>query len=223
MAFQLRDVKELAEEVGGSAKAKALLSKAGLHVMDGFYNHGAFEAITHYEPTESNIGRSATSSALWTISPHDGIGAIKSLIDKLNLDITHHQYHQTNYVVLRNKRKQRLQVKIYSTAYYCSRHERARFSVSGFTTNMAPPVYMFACFQGPVAWVVTRKQLASIHNKCWKSKDSSIEIEHTVGDRSIVTTFRIPKGRKKKGRGYLTCTFHPQDSYRLLRAKQFNL
>lgn len=208
--FELRRVVQLAEEVGGMTAAKRMLAEAGVPIMDGLYNHGALEAVK-LEPATTNIG--SANKAMWTLAENDGLGAVKRLMDRLDLDITHHQYHHTNWIVLRNAEGRRQQVKMYCSARSTRRNGAVYFGVSGFLGE-GPPLYLFMCYQGPMAWVMTRRDLMSLHRKCWEN--NGILPDGGAG-------FSIPPSEYELGRGYLSCRFLPDDPYRLLNRGQLGL
>jgi hypothetical protein len=232
VAFQLREVKDLAEELGSLAEARAKLKLRGIEIWDGYYNHGAYLAVDS-EPDTTNIRKSIKK--YWTLAPTDGVGAIKHLIDAIGLDITLHQWHQTNWVMVRNERGQRQQVKVYSTQRYTNRHGRANFGVSGFLTPQAPAYYMFVCYEGPRAWVVPRKQLIGLHKQCFnrRGKDLRHHITKPTKDdpEGIKTSIWIPKHRRENPqartddaiKGHLLITFDPDDDFRLMKAGQLGL
>lgn len=232
MSFELRDIAELAEELGGLTAAKAELKRRGIELWDGFYNHGAYQSVL-VEPKATNI--TAKQKQYWTLSEIDGIGAIKQLSDSLGLDIVLHQFHQTNWVMLRNARGQRQQVKVYSTQRYMNRHGRAQFTVAGFLTGQAPGYYMFMCYEGPRAWVVTRKQLIGLHKECFSKTGKDIRhsiVKPTKDDpEGIRTSFSIPRHHRLKRearnedqiKGHLSITFDPEDEFRLIKATQLGL
>lgn len=159
MAFELRHIDDLAEEVGGLTKARKLLKDAGINVVGGFYDHGAVQAL-FAEPSESNIG--ARKKNKWTIAETDGIGAIKHVLDRVDLDIVRHLYHSTNYLTVRNAKGRRRHLKVYSTAYMQVRSERASFTLTGYLSPDAPNYYLLVCYDGPIAWAVKRRELVEI-------------------------------------------------------------
>jgi hypothetical protein len=231
MPFELRNLEDLAEELGGMAAAKKELRSRGVQVWEGCYNHGAYKAY-EVEPKRSNIGRSKT--AFSTLAESDGLGAIKHLMDALNLDIVLHQYHRTNWVTLRNAENKRTSVKVYVTQRYANQNGRANFSPSGFLSPYASGHYMFVCFEGPRAWVASRRDLIKMHRQVYdlkkERKDPCVEKVLPLGENpeGIRTRFMIPYKRrhlseKDNKDGYIAITFDSNDEYRLLKASQLGL
>jgi hypothetical protein len=208
MPFQLRHIDELADELGKS-KAQRTLDDAGIRIINGYYDHGALDALRH-EPKATNIGK--RSKGIWTLAETDGVGAMKAVLDRVNLDIVRHLYHSTNYLTVRNKRGKRRQVKVYSTSRARTQWQIARFSCSGFLDSTAPSYYMFICYEGPIAWTLSQRQLIAIHKKC-----------KAQGGRAS-DGFHIPKSKLGHKRGMLHLSLEAGDEqYLLTSAKQLGL
>lgn len=231
MPFEMRAVDELAEQLGGVAAAKRELKKRGVLIWEDMYNHGAYQAYES-EPKRTNLN--ANKKEFSTLAETDGFGAMKGLLDKIGLDITLHQYHRTNWLMLRNSQGARQNVKVYVTQRFTNRHGRATFTASGFLTPQAPNYYMFVCFEGPRAWVISRRKLSFWYNKVFRKngKHEKQEIVKALGEdpEGICTTFNIPQFDKRfvdgatiLARGRVQATFDPKDEFRLLRAAQLGL
>lgn len=231
MSFELRSVDELAELLGGMAVAKRELKKRGVPLWEGMYNHGAYTAF-EAEPKRSNLQEETKRFS--TLAETDGFGAMKNLLDRIGLDITLHQYHRTNWLMLRNMEGARQHVKVYVTQRFANRHGRASFVASGFMTPQAPAHYMFVCFEGPRAWVMSRRKLTHWYNKVFRKngKHERQEIVKPVSDdpEGIRTTFNIPLFDKRFGdgatilaKGRMQVTFDPKDEFRLMKPSQIGL
>jgi hypothetical protein len=229
--FEMRAVDELAELLGGVAAAKKELKKRGVQVWEGMYNHGAYTAF-EAEPKRSNLN--GPKKELSTLAETDGLGAMKSLLDSIGLDITLHQYHRTNWLMLRNAEGSREHVKVYVTQRFANRHGRASFVASGFLTPQASAHYMFVCFEGPRAWVMSRRKLTYWYNKVFRKNGKHEKQEHIKplgkDPEGIQTTFNIPLFDKRfvdgatiLAKGRLQVTFDPKDEFRLLKASQLGL
>lgn len=231
-AFELRDIKDLAEELGSEPKARAELRRRGIDLFNGMYNHGAFSAVD-LEPKRSNIKSKDKSQS--TLAECNGVGAVKYICDKIGLDLTLHEDRQANWYMVRNGKGLHRYFKCYSAQRYANRAERAQFQTSGFLTADAPQYYMFVCYQGPRAWVATRKQLIGLHKRCWNAVGKEVRediIKPTKDDpEGIRTSLRIPKQHRftkadrdeDKIKGHLSVTFDPQDEFRFLKASQLGL
>lgn len=175
MAFRLKSIEVHAEDTGATVKeARLALEKAGVSHVGGYFDEGALLAISA-EPTLTNIA--TTKKNLWTIADTDGIGAIKHVADKVNLDIVRHMTRHSQFVTFRNARGFRKQVKVYTTQRARGDLFSARFSLRGFLRPDVPTHYLFMCYQGPLGWVLSHKQLIALHTKVTRKPDSS-EIAH---------------------------------------------
>lgn len=179
--FRLRSIDELAEECGSLAKATALLKEAGTPVIFGMYDSGALIALQN-EPQQTNVGKK--TKAAWTLAPTDGLGAIKALVDPLELDIVRHLYRRTNYVTLRNSSNKRQQVKVYCINSANPQSGNASFSLTGFLREGSSAYYLLVCFDGrgaeeeetvngPRAWALSRAQAQTMHRAAVKSGGES--------------------------------------------------
>lgn len=228
MPFELREVEDLAETLGSDAIAHKELKRRGIPVWDGLYNHGAFVAFDH-EPRRTNIA--SKNKAYWTMAETDGLGSIKAILDKLDLDIALHQYHRTNWITARNSVGKRTQLKVYVTQKYLNRNERAAFTLSGFLKPSAPDYFMCVCFQGSRAWVVSKKRLKGLHSKVFDKHGEFIVQSIKKGPKdAIETTYSIPLHYRKRFTpgagdkdGHIHITFDSNDDFRLLMAKQIGL
>ncbi len=211
MPFQLRHVDDLAEEVGGKAKAQKALAACGVRVVNGYYDQGAIDAM-EAEPKTTNIGKKARNA--WTLAETDGVGAIKHCVDKTGLDLVRHLYHSTNYVTLRNKRGKRRQLKVYSSSRARTQYQIARFSITGFLSETAPSHYLFVCYEGPIAWTIDRRKLVAIHRKC-KSNGGSLADGYG---------FHIPKDQLSHKAGKLVLALEAADEeFLFVRPSQVGL
>lgn len=211
MPFQLRHVEDLAEDLGGKAKAQRVLAASGVRIVNGYYDHGAIEAL-NAEPKATNIGKKTRNA--WTLAETDGIGAIKHCLDKAGLDLVRHLYHSTNYVTVRNKRGQRRQLKVYSASRTRTQYQIARYSITGFLPSTAPAHYMFICYEGPIAWVIDRRKLMSVHAQC---KKNGGYLPDGFG-------FNIPKSKLTHKTGVLCLSLEAADEeFLFVRASQVGL
>ena len=70
---------------------------------------------------------------------------------------------------------------------------------------------MFICYEGPIAWILSRKQLAALHAKVKKSAGAS-------------DICRIPKPHRSHPHGAITLYLDPgQENYLLTKATQIGL
>lgn len=168
--FKLRSFEELAEELGSPAKATALLKEAGAPLVHGMFDQGALDAMSA-EPSVSNTGKKTKNS--WTIAATDGLGAIKSVIDELDLDIVRHVYRGTNYITVRNARNQRAQLKVYCIGHAHPRTGNATFNLTGFLREGSAQFYMLMSFEGPQAWILSRTQAHALHKAAVKAGGES--------------------------------------------------
>lgn len=231
MAFELREVEELAESLGGLNAAKRELTRRGVPIWEGLYNHGAFEAFNK-EPNRTNIR--ARDKKFSTLSETDGVGTLKSIMDSLKLDIVLHQYNGTNWLLLRNENKKRKMVKVYSTQWH-SANNRASFLVSGFLGPENPPYFVFVCYANSSAWVLTLEKLVQMHSKVFNRKgiyvQDSIVKPVDTDPEGIKTSYSIPKkyrhvyakSEENVTTGHLYIHFDPKDDFRLLSASQLGL
>jgi len=170
MAFRLRAFEELVEELGGVTKANKAIKDAGISVLFGMYDHGALEAV-EAEPKNSNIDR--TKKDYFTLSPTDGLGAIKAVGDAVGLDIVRHVYFRSNYVTFRNAKGQRSQVKVYTRSSWNATEESTSFTVTDYLRDNTANYYMFVCFAGTVGWVLSRADLVGMHKLALKGSGQS--------------------------------------------------
>jgi hypothetical protein len=207
MPFQLRHIDDLAEELGSAAKAKSALVSADVRVINGFYDHGALEAV-FAEPKATNVGRAKKN--LFTLSETDGIGAIKHCLDKVDLDIVRHLYHGTNFITARNAKGKRRRMKVYSASRTRTQWQIAYFQCTGFLDHRNPGYYLFVCYEGPIAWAMSRNDLIAMHKKCLKHGG------YLEGDFG----FSIPKSKLSHKTGTLRCSFEAADETHLLTSKR---
>jgi hypothetical protein len=195
MPFQLRHIDDLAEELGSAAKAKSALVSADVRVINGFYDHGALEAV-FAEPKATNVGRAKKN--LFTLSETDGIGAIKHCLDKVDLDIVRHLYHGTNFITARNAKGKRRRMKVYSASRTRTQWQIAYFQCTGFLDHRNPGYYLFVCYEGPIAWAMSRNDLIAMHKKGSPSRSRSCRTRRArCGARSRRPTRRTsspPRG-----------------------------
>ena len=151
----LRNITELETEIGRQ-KAKSLLKQAGVEIDRDMYDHSALASFMN-EPNVSNIGKDKKN--LFTLSDTDGLGALKSMLDKVDLDIVRHEYVGQNYITVRNAAGKRQRCKLYTTS---SEGERFIFAISGFEKETAPKYYMLAALKGGLVWVLKREDLRKI-------------------------------------------------------------
>ena len=211
MPFSLRTVDDLAEAQSISvADTKKYLAKRQVPIIGGYFDQGALDAVES-EPKGTNIGKAAKN--LFTLAGTDGVGAMKHTLDKVDLDIVRHLTRRGNLLTLRNKDKHRRQVKVYTTQRSTGSWSCSTFSMRGFlkTDGSQPDYYMFICFQGPVAYALSRKQLVALYRKVKKSAAAS-------------DMCRIPKALKDHPNGALSLYLSPdQESYLLTSSKQLGL
>lgn len=210
MAFKIRKVEELAEDEGKTVKATlAWLAKMGVPVIDQFYDQGALDAIAK-EPKTSNIGKAVKNA--FTLAPTDGVGAMKACADLVDLDITRHHTRRTHYLTLRNKKGHRRICKVYTTARAATDAAVSTFNLRGFLDpKEVASHFLFVCYDGPVMWALSRKQLAALH-KVAKEKAASTDIA------------RIPKRFRSHKTGALTLYLDPGiEKYVLSSAAQLSL
>jgi hypothetical protein len=209
MPFLLRKLDDLAEERTQSpAQVKRYLDKLSIPSVGGYFDQGALEAV-EAEPKCSNI--KSASKDKFTIAPTDGIGAMKAILDKANVDIVRHLCRKANFLTVRNSHGHRQQVKVYCTQHARGEWKTATFSVRGFLRQEQADHFMFICFQGPIAWGMSRKQLIALHSKVKKSANAS-------------DVCRIPKGLAAHPTGALTLYLDPsQEAYLLTNQKQIGL
>ena len=111
MAKNLRNIRELAEVVGGVAKARALLRSAGVDCIGDLYDDGSIRALRS-EPKVTNIGK--THKNYCTVAETDGFGAMKAVCDAADLDIVRHVYCGMNYLTVRSEKNERRTLKVYT-------------------------------------------------------------------------------------------------------------
>lgn len=173
MAFQLKTLEAHAEEHGQTVtELKTELGKLGINHVGGYFDVGALEAVLA-EPGTTNI--KAKKKDRWTIAETDGIGAIKHVADKANLDIVRHVTRHSQFVTFRNSKGGRRQVKVYTTQRARGEFVTARFTLRGFldTDRQQPSHFLFMCYQGPIGWILSHKQLIALHAKVLKRPESS--------------------------------------------------
>lgn len=210
MPFSLRKVEDLAEELGKTPKqVQQLLASKQVPVKGGYFDAGALESVNK-EPDVTNI--KAKSKDKFTMSPTDGIGAMKAVLDKANVDITRHMQRRANYLTCRNAKGQRQQIKVYTTQRARGDWHTATFNLRGFLSEGEPAThFMFICYEGPIAWILSKKQLAALHAKVKKAASAS-------------DMCRIPKQHRSHPHGALTLYLDPsQENYLLSKAGQIGL
>lgn len=205
--FKLRRVDDLAEELGSLTKAMAALREAGVLPMFGMYDVGALDAL-QAEPKQSNIGKNAKNT--WTLSPTDGIGAIKAVLDPLDVDIVRHLYRRTHYITIRNGAGKRQQVKLYCVNSKHPKSGNASFSMTGFLRETSAAYYMMMCFEGPTAWALSRGQATAMHKAALKNGGEGVGV-------------RIGPEAMEDLNGRMRVTFAPDSQYLLTEAKQLGL
>lgn len=211
MTFKPRHLDDLAEEVGGVSKAKALLKTADAVLVGSWYDHGALEAM-FAEPKRSNIDKK--EKCFSTIAETDGIGAIKKLLDVVSLDITRHVYRGSNSMVLRNASGKRRHVKVLTASRYTIGAKRAQFSVGNVFGDSGSQYYLFVCFDGPVAWVLRKSAVQQILQKM-----------RDEGLTSMDSSFYLPKCKENEpgGTGRLLCRLNPDSPHVLSWKAQLGL
>lgn len=211
MPFRLRHIDDLTDEVGTKQKAEELLRAADIRVVNGFFDDGALHAV-FAEPKATNIGRKAKDR--WTIAETDGIGALKAVLDRVGLDIVRHLYHATNYLTVRNGKGRRRRCKVYSASRTHTQWQVAKYSVTGFLDPTQPSYYLFICYEGPIAWALSRQQLRTLHTRCLENE----------GVHPQVPNVSIPVKKMAHPRGCLSIGLEASDErYLLQAAKQLGL
>ena len=210
MPFQLKKVDALAEELGKSVPdTLKFLAQHYVPHRGGFFDQGALDSVMA-EPKLTNIKTKTKNS--FTLSPTDGLGAMKHVLDGANLDITRHLTRRANFLTVRNARGHRTQIKVYTTQRTHGEYDTATFSMRGFLAESdAVRYFMFICYEGPIAWVLSRKQLLALYTKVQKSPTSS-------------DICRIPKLHAAHPTGAITLYLDPgQEAYLLTKASQLGL
>jgi len=127
MPFSLKTVEDLAEVQDMTvAEAKKHLQKLNVPVIGGYYDQGSLDAIQS-EPKGTNIGKKAKN--FWTLAPTDGVGAFKACLDKVDLDMTRHLNRRGNWLWVRNARKHRREIKVYTTSRASGSWKTSTFSM----------------------------------------------------------------------------------------------
>jgi len=205
--FKLRSINDLAEELGSLAKATAALKEAGISPMFGMYDMGALEALAN-EPKQTNVGKSAKNS--WTLAPTDGLGAIKAVLDPLEVDIVRHLYRRSNYITVRNGNGKRQQLKLYCINSKNPKTGNASFTMTGFLRETSAPYYMLMSFEGPTAWVLSRAQAAALHRAALKNEGIGVNV-------------RVGREAMEDLNGRMRVTMTSDSQYLLSEAKQLGL
>lgn len=151
---RLINVKELAQQVGSRKQAMSVLKRAGIPVLEGFYDDKLLSAVMAADTKHPSHKQD------WGISPLMGLGAIKSTLDKVKVDIlVHEQTGQSQHLVLtagRGVTKRRVKL-----------HRRAakdgqtgtHFQVRNFFRDDSPTRFLMVNSDEQAAWVVSRVQL----------------------------------------------------------------
>ena len=211
--FQLRKFNDLVEEMGSATKAHARLKAAGEVVRNGYYDHGALDALD-YMPKVTNIGKS--SKHFFTLSPTDGIGAIKEKVEAADLDL-HRHLPATHSLQLRNKKLQLQTVKLYQRNYASNGRFAASFSVTGFLRDTAPEYYLCVCYEAEEeyanVWALNKPLLTAAHKRAVAAG----------GIHQKAPQFRVGKDHLDDLNGRMQVICRPDDNNILTTASQFGL
>lgn len=165
--FYLRHIEDLAEDMAGVGNAKKYLAKLAIPVVEGYYDQGAVDAI-EAEPETTNIGKKAKLA--WTLAETDGVGAMKHVLDRVNLDLVRHLHRRVSYVTVRNKAGKRRSAKVHTSSYMGTRSGRALFRLTGFLDPLSPSHYMLLCYDGPIAWAIKKTEAKTLYEEAKKKK-----------------------------------------------------
>ena len=181
--IRLRQVEDLAKEIKRDQKQTlAHLNELGVKVIDGFFDSVRFEAAVS-EPQWLREKRNA-----WSLSPRVGLGAIKHLLDPLGVIMVEHECRGSQYLMLRragpsiaaNASKkttagtglgtQKVLCKLYYRGAFLSTraHKTAAFDIHNFLRADAPATYLGVCFEGPMMWAFSKRELVSVHTQLSK-------------------------------------------------------
>lgn len=207
MTFRLRALEDLVEELGTQAKATALLKEAGAALVHGMFDQGALDAFNS-EPKTTNVGKSSKSA--FTIAPTDGVGAFKAVLDPLELDIVRHLYLRSNFLTVRNAKRQRAQLKVYCISSGHPRTGNASFTLNGFLREDAPQYFMLIVFDQVRAWVMSKQQAQLLHKA-------------TVKAGGKTDTATVKKADLDDLNGRMRVTLGMESDYLLTSAKQLGL
>lgn len=159
----IRHLDDLVMESGSKKRARELIREAAACTYGDYYDHSAVQSLRS-EPQTSNLGRAKKDQ--WTLSPGEGVGAIKHLLDGAGLDLVRHVYNGQNSITVRNAGGRRRHAKVYTTSRMTVRSpQRARFTLTGYQHAEAPRYYLLLSFDGPIAWVIKRRDLLKQHEE----------------------------------------------------------
>lgn len=192
MGIKLRTVDDFAEEVGGKAVAKQMLSDRGIRVISGFFDDRRLQAAFS-EPRWLRDRRKG-----WSLSHTSGLGAVKHWMDPLKINIVEHECRGSQWLMLQGPSGSRNFVKMYYKGRLSARGTAARFEIRNFLRENAPTHFLCTSFEGPHLWAITTKELTKRWHDLQKAKQFAIDSNG----------FSIPYGGEDHPGGFLGITFH---------------